>query len=127
MTGGHAHQGLPSFVNFDRPPGTTLPPVDEPTLLFFDALTAHEVRQDGVELTEEQRVAVSSNLAVADGRLGNNFSFEHAVAAGEINQAWLALSRWLLSAAKASWPRAQDGAARSWDLAATALVRADMR
>ena len=55
MTGGQAHQNLPSFVNFDRPPATTLPPVEEPTLLFFDGLTAHEVRQDAVELTDEQR------------------------------------------------------------------------
>ena len=59
MTGGQAHQGLPSFVNFDRPPATTLPPVEEPTLLFFDGLTAHEVRQDAVELTDEQRCGAS--------------------------------------------------------------------
>ena len=32
-----------------------MPPVETATLLFFEARTAHEVRQDGVELTEAQR------------------------------------------------------------------------
>lgn len=54
MKGGKAHQGLPGFVNFDQPPATELPTVQKPTFVFFDALTAHEIRQDAVQLTPAQ-------------------------------------------------------------------------
>ena len=54
VKGGKAHQGLPGFVNFDQPPATELPTVQKPTFVFFDALTAHEIRQDAVQLTPAQ-------------------------------------------------------------------------
>jgi len=54
VKGGKAHQGLPGFVNFDQPPATELPAVQEPTFVFFEALTAHEITQNAVPLTPAQ-------------------------------------------------------------------------
>ena len=54
MKGGKAHQGLPGFVNFDQPPATELPAVQEHTFVFFEALTAHEITQNAVPLTPAQ-------------------------------------------------------------------------
>lgn len=54
VKGGKAHQGLPGFVNFDQPPATELPAVQEHTFVFFEALTAHEITQNAVPLTPAQ-------------------------------------------------------------------------
>ena len=54
MKGGKAHQGLPGFVNLDQPPATELPTVQEPTYVFFEALTADEITQNAVPLTPAQ-------------------------------------------------------------------------
>ena len=55
IKGGKARGSLPSFVNFGKSPATTLPVVEEPTYVFFGPLTAHEIRQEAIPLTEGQQ------------------------------------------------------------------------
>ena len=54
IKGGKARGCLPRFVNFGKSPATTLPVVKEPTFVFFDAPTAHEITQWGIQLTAAQ-------------------------------------------------------------------------
>ena len=54
IKGGKARGRLPPFVKFDESPATTLPAVEVPTFVFFDAPTAHEITQCAIPLTAAQ-------------------------------------------------------------------------
>ena len=52
--GQHA-AALPPWVDFDRHPATTMPPVDTGTVLLFTQETAHRVTQHQIPLSKEQK------------------------------------------------------------------------